>query len=198
MNKAEKNIVWHSMNITRDDREKSLKQTGLLLWFTGLSGSGKSTIGSAVEQRLYDLGKATYLLDGDNVRHGLNKDLSFSEEDRKENIRRIGEVANLFVDSGLIIIGSFISPYIEGRDQIRKLLGNRFIEIYVDCSLETCEQRDPKGLYSKARNGEIKQFTGIDSEYEVPVNPEIVVKSDEMTVEECVDRIIKYIDGKVF
>ena len=149
----EKNIVWHQAAVTRADREKNMGQKGILLWFTGLSGSGKSTLANAVEKKLHEAGKITYSLDGDNVRHGLNSDLGFSLEDRKENIRRIGEVANLFVDAGIITLAAFISPLREDRDSIRKLMGGGFVEIYVKCEFAVCEARDPKNLYKKARAG---------------------------------------------
>ncbi|WP_156778770.1 adenylyl-sulfate kinase [Clostridium formicaceticum] len=187
------NIVWHHTNKKKEDRETLLKQKGAVLWFTGLSGSGKSTVANAVEKKLFEAGRATYLLDGDNVRHGLNKDLGFDTKDRIENIRRIAEVSKLFVDAGIITLTAFISPFIEDRNQVRSLLGDRFIEIFVDCSLETCEGRDPKGLYKKARAGEIKDFTGIDSPYQKPIHPEIIVATDVETVEECRDKIIRYL-----
>ena len=188
------NIVWHDMNIKREYREKLLSQKSILLWFTGLSGSGKSTVASALEKRLHGMGKLTYLLDGDNIRHGLNSDLGFSEEDRIENIRRIGEISKLMVDAGIITISTFISPFREDREKVRKLLGKKFIEILIDCPLEVCEQRDPKGIYKKARNGEIKNFTGIDSPYEKPENPEIAVSTHLNSLDECVDEIIKYLN----
>lgn len=172
------NIVWHEHKIKRDDREKKLKQKGVCLWFTGLSGSGKSTLANEVETQLYELGHATYLLDGDNIRHRLNKDLGFSNEDREENIRRIGEVAALFVDAGLIVLTAFISPFKKDRNSVRNLLpDNRFIEIFVAVDIKTCEARDPKGLYKKAKAGEIKDFTGISSPYEEPVKPELVINN---------------------
>ena len=188
------NIVWHDMNIKREYREKLLSQKSILLWFTGLSGSGKSTVASALEKRLHGMGKLTYLLDGDNIRHGLNSDLGFSEEDRIENIRRIGEISKLMVDAGIITISTFISPFREDREKVRKLLGKKFIEILIDCPLEVCEQRYPKGIYKKARNGEIKNFTGIDSPYEKPENPEITVSTHLNSLDECVDEIIKYLN----
>lgn len=187
------NVVWHHASVTKEDRERLLKQKGLLLWFTGLSGAGKSTIANALEKRLFEMGKLTYLLDGDNIRHGLNRDLGFSVEDRKENIRRIGEVGKLFVDAGIITLATFISPLKEDRQKVRELLKENFIEIFVDCSLEVCESRDPKNLYRKARRGEIKEFTGISSPYEKPENPEITISTDKQTIEECVDRIIRYL-----
>lgn len=188
------NIVWHDMNVKREHREKLLSQKSVLLWFTGLSGSGKSTVASALEKRLHEMGKLTYLLDGDNIRHGLNFDLGFSEEDRIENIRRIGEVSKLMVDAGIITISTFISPFREDREKVRGLLGKSFIEVFIDCPLGVCEQRDPKGIYKKARNGEIKNFTGIDSPYENPENPEITVATHLNSLDECVDEIIKYLN----
>lgn len=194
MEKKATNIVWHDMNVKREHREKLLNQKAVLLWFTGLSGSGKSTVASALEKRLHEMGKLTYLLDGDNVRHGLNSDLGFSEEDRIENIRRIGEVSKLIVDAGVITISTFISPFREDREKVRKLLGEDFIEVFIDCPLEVCEQRDPKGIYIKARKGEIKNFTGIDSPYEKPKNPEITVSTHLNSLEECVETIIRYLN----
>ncbi|MDP4145583.1 MAG: adenylyl-sulfate kinase [Bacillota bacterium] len=196
MEKKATNIVWHKTNVNREERESLLNQKAKLLWFTGLSGSGKSTVAVALEKRLHELGKLTYLLDGDNVRHGLNSDLGFSKEDRIENIRRISEVSKLFVDAGVLTIATFISPFIEEREKVRKLLGEDFVEVYIDCPLEICEQRDPKGIYKKARNGEIKDFTGIDSPYEVPLNPEVTVSTHLNTLEQCVDSIIEYLGIK--
>ena len=188
------NIIWHDHKITKEKRSSQKKQIPVILWFTGLSGSGKSTIANGVEAKLYEMGKHTYLLDGDNIRHGLNRDLRFSEKDRTENIRRIGEVAKLFVDSGLIVLTAFISPFQKDRDQVRSLVEDgEFIEIYVDTPLKICEQRDPKGLYKKARAGEIPDFTGITSAYEPPKNPEIHIKNDKMTLKECVEKVIKYL-----
>lgn len=173
------NITWHTASIQRADREKLLGQKGLVLWFTGLSSSGKSTLAHAVEAKLHQAGHLTYVLDGDNIRHGLNKNLGFSPQDREENIRRIGEVAKLFADAGLIAMTAFISPYRADRDQARRLLQpDQFIEVYVKVSLAVAEQRDPKGLYKKARAGEIKEFTGISAPYEEPLNPELVIDTD--------------------
>lgn len=191
------NISWHRALVNREMREKLLGQNGILIWFTGLSGSGKSTIASELEMRLYNMGRLTYLLDGDNVRHGLNSNLGFTKEDRIENIRRIAEVCKLFVDSGIITISTFISPFKEDRDNVRKLLGKDFVEVYVDCPIEVCESRDPKGIYKKARNGEIKDFTGVDSPYEVPDNPEIVVSTNLDTVQQCVNKILDFLSCKV-
>jgi adenylylsulfate kinase len=187
-------LVSYKGRITREDREKLKGHKSFILWFTGLSGSGKSTLSHKVEERLHEMGVHTYVLDGDNIRQGLNKDLGFSEEDRRENIRRIGEVAKLFVDAGVAVLTAFISPYRRDRDFVRNLVDKGdFIEVYVKCPLEVCEQRDPKGLYKKARAGEIKNFTGIDDPYEEPENPEIVVETDKMSVEQCVDKIVNYL-----
>ncbi|MFH1426557.1 MAG: adenylyl-sulfate kinase [Candidatus Kerfeldbacteria bacterium] len=186
------NITWHEGDVTKEDREKLLGQKGVVIWFTGLSGSGKSTLAVEVEKKLFTQGRACYRLDGDNVRHGINKDLGFSDEDRTENIRRIGEVAKLFADAGIIVMTSFISPFRADRDIVRALLPEgEFIEAYVQCSLEECERRDPKGLYKKARAGEIPDFTGIDSAYEEPMDPEIVVATDKMGIEEATDFLLK-------
>ena len=191
------NITWHQHKITQEDREALLGQKGVLLWFTGLSASGKSTIANEVTYRLHQKGKLTYVLDGDNIRHGLNKNLGFSPEDREENIRRISEVGNLFADAGLITTTAFISPYRKDRDLARQLLGEgRFIEIFVKASIATCEQRDPKGLYQKAKKGEIKEFTGISAPYEPPLHPEILLDADSLTIEEEVTRVIDYLTGK--
>ncbi|MCT7583993.1 adenylyl-sulfate kinase [Aliarcobacter butzleri] len=190
----DENIVWHNQSITKEKRLTLLNQKPCILWFTGLSGSGKSTIANAVELELFKRGRKTYLLDGDNVRHGLNKDLGFSEQDRIENIRRIGEVAKLFVDSGLIVLTAFISPFKSDRQIARSLVKyDEFIEVFIDTPLEVCEQRDPKGLYKKARDGAIKNFTGISSPYEAPEEPQIHIKTDEHSIEECVDIVINYL-----
>jgi adenylylsulfate kinase len=192
-----KNIVWHDTKITKEKRAKLTNQKPCILWFTGLSGSGKSTVANAVEEKLYNNKNFTYLLDGDNIRHGLNKDLGFSEEDRVENIRRIGEVAKLFVDAGLIVLTAFISPFRRDRDFVRSLVEDgEFIEIFVDTPIEECEKRDPKGLYKKARNGEIKNFTGIDSPYEPPVKPEIHIRNVGISVDEASDIVINYLKEK--
>ena len=194
MNQNDNNIVWHNQSITKEKRLTLLNQKPCILWFTGLSGSGKSTIANAVELELFKRGRKTYLLDGDNVRHGLNKDLGFSEQDRIENIRRIGEVAKLFVDSGLIVLTAFISPFKSDRQIARSLVKyDEFIEVFIDTPLEVCEQRDPKGLYKKARDGAIKNFTGISSPYEAPEEPQIHIKTDEHSIEECVDIEINYL-----
>ncbi|WP_404447523.1 adenylyl-sulfate kinase [Sutcliffiella horikoshii] len=188
------NITWHEQTITKEERRAQNGHGSCVLWFTGLSGSGKSTIANAVSTELYRQSINEYVLDGDNVRHGLNKDLGFSEADRNENIRRIGEVAKLFVDSGKIVTTAFISPFRNDRDQVRELFENgEFIEVFVDCPLEECEKRDPKQLYAKARRGEIKDFTGIDSPYEEPEQPEITIASGNLTVEEAVTTILQYL-----
>jgi adenylylsulfate kinase len=186
-------IVWQDTKVTLSDREQLMNQKGLIIWFTGLSGSGKSTIAIELEKQLYQKGFHTYLLDGDNIRHGLNSDLTFSPQDREENIRRIGEVTCLFLDAGLITIASFISPYRKDRDRIRKKAGKaRFLEVFVDCPLELCEQRDVKGLYKMAREGKISDFTGISAPYERPENPEITVNSSMDTVEESIEQIYEF------
>ncbi|MBZ9607638.1 adenylyl-sulfate kinase [Clostridium estertheticum] len=187
------NLTWHNTVVTRRHRETTLTQKSKLLWFTGLSGSGKSTVANALEIKLDYLGKSTYLLDGDNIRLGINSDLGFSIEDRSENIRRISEIGKLFVDAGLITIACFISPLKENREMVRATLGEDFIEIFVDCPLGECEKRDPKNLYKKARLGEIKEFTGITSPYENPENPEIVINTKEQTIDQCVDKILDYL-----
>jgi len=186
------NVTWHTHKVIRKERESLLQQKGVILWFTGLPSSGKSTIANEVAYRLHSMGKLAYVLDGDNVRHGLNKDLGFSPDDRNENIRRISEVANLFADAGVITITAFISPYRKYRNFCRELVGEgRFVEIYTKASLETCEKRDPKGLYKKARAGIIKDFTGINAPYEPPENPEIIIDTDEETIEESTEKVIK-------
>ncbi len=177
-----KNIYWNAGNINRAQREKLLGQRGVCLWLTGLPASGKSSIAREIEKMLFERNILSYVLDGDNIRHGLNSDLGFSADDRSENIRRIGEVAKLFVDAGLVIITAFISPYRRDRQRVRDLLEKRdFIEIYVKARLETCEQRDAKGLYKKARRGEITEFTGISAPYEEPENPELILDTDQTT-----------------
>lgn len=190
------NVVWQELKVDKETRAEQKHQKPAVLWFTGLSGSGKSTIANLVEQKLYDRGRHTYTLDGDNVRHGLNKDLGFTDVDRVENIRRVGEASKLMVDAGLIVLVSFISPFISERRLARRLVDeNEFIEIFVNTSLELCEERDPKGLYKKARAGEIKNFTGIDSDYEAPEAAEIEVKTDEVSAEEAADQIIHYLES---
>ncbi|MBS8240728.1 adenylyl-sulfate kinase [Marinobacter lipolyticus] len=188
------NIVWHDHKITRAERSVNKNQKPCLLWFTGLSGSGKSTIANALDVALHNRGYHTFLLDGDNVRHGLCKDLGFSDEDRVENIRRIGEVSKLFTDAGLIVLSAFISPFTSDRLLVRNLMpSGEFIEVFMDTPLDTCEQRDPKGLYEKARAGEIRNFTGIDSPYEAPERPEVRLDTSVMSVDQCVDKLIGYL-----
>jgi len=189
------NITWHHANITNQAREKLLNQKGAEIWYTGLSASGKSTIAHEVEAILFERGHLTYVLDGDNIRHGLNKNLGFSPEDREENIRRIGEVAKLFVDTGVIVMTAFISPYRADRNTARRLLEDgRFIEVFVDCPLNVLEERDPKGLYKKARAGEIKEFTGISAPYEPPENPELVVDTSKLSLEQCAEKVVAYLE----
>jgi adenylylsulfate kinase len=189
------NVVWHTHKVSREGRESLLKQKGVVLWFTGLSGSGKSTIANEVAYKLHSMGHLSYVLDGDNIRHGLNKDLGFSPEDRKENIRRISEVASLFADAGLITITAFISPYSLDRNYCRELVGKgRFLEIYTKATIETCEKRDTKGLYKKAREGIIKDFTGINAPYEEPENPELLLDTDKETIEESVEKVMKKLE----
>jgi len=189
------NVVWHEAVINREKREKTLNQKPFVLWFTGLSASGKSTIANIVESKLHEMGFKTYLLDGDNVRHGLNNDLGFDEKSRVENIRRIGEVSKLFFDAGLIVLTAFISPFKSDRKLVRDLFEekNQFLEVFIDTSLEVCESRDPKGMYKKARLGEIKNFTGISSPYESPINPELHVKNGNVTLDEVSDKIIQFL-----
>lgn len=197
------NITWHEGHVKREDREKLLGQKGATIWFTGLSGSGKSTIAFTLEHALVERGHLTYVLDGDNVRHGLNKNLGFSAADREENIRRIGEVARLFADTGIISLTSFISPYRKDRDQVRKIhadSGLAFIEILVDVPIEVCETRDPKGLYKKARaalaEGKGMGFTGIDDPYEPPVAPELVIHNDRISPQEAAAQVIGYLEAR--
>ena len=195
------NVTWHSGEVSAADRSAYLGQKGVTIWFTGLSGSGKSTIAVALESALMSKQKLSYRLDGDNIRLGINKNLGFSAEDRTENIRRIGEVAKLFSDAGIITLASFISPYLADRDDVRQLHASAdiaFVEVFVDCSLASAESRDPKGLYKKARAGEIKNFTGIDDPYEAPQNAEIHLISDKMTVDEEVDLIVSYLSQNGF
>jgi adenylylsulfate kinase len=192
------NVVWHKTAVTRADRTRVSGQNSAVLWFTGLSGSGKSTIASATESRLNQLGKLSYLLDGDNVRMGLCSDLGFSSEDRKENNRRVAHLARLFWDANVMTLVSFISPFRHERETARQLVGGDFIEIFVDTPLSICEERDPKGLYKKARKGEVAEFTGISSPYEPPEKPEIVLATDRETVEESVDKIIAYLKERKY
>jgi adenylylsulfate kinase len=190
----DKDIVWHDHKVTRAERSAIKHQQPCLLWFTGLSGAGKSTIANALDVALYQKGYHTFLLDGDNVRHGLNQDLGFSDEDRVENIRRIGEVSKLFADAGLIVLSAFISPFVSDRMLVRNLFpSGEFIEVFMDTPLEVCENRDPKGLYKKARTGAIKHFTGIDSPYERPQAPEISLDTSKLSVDACVDRLLQYL-----
>ncbi len=194
---SNKNIVWHDHHVSKNERSKTKDQKPCILWFTGLSGSGKSTIANAVEVKLNALEKHTYLLDGDNIRMGLNKGLTFSDEDRIENIRRIGEVSKLFVDAGTIVLTAFISPFQKERDTVRSLVQDgEFIEVFIDTPLEVCESRDPKGLYQKARKGEIPNFTGISSPYEAPTEPEIHILNDNISIEDVTEQIINYLEEK--
>ncbi|MDS3993520.1 adenylyl-sulfate kinase [Staphylococcus capitis] len=188
------NITWHDSEVTKEERQNRNGHKSAVIWFTGLSGSGKSTVSVALEKALFNEGKQTYRLDGDNVRHGLNKNLGFSPEDRTENIRRIGEVAKLMVDAGSITVTAFISPYKQDRDNVRAILeDDEFIEVYTKCSVEECENRDPKGLYKKARSGEISEFTGISAPYEAPDHPEIILDTEHESINQSVDRVIQYL-----
>jgi len=188
------NIVWHQSAVSKEDRHRRNGHKSCVLWFTGLSGSGKSTLANALQQKLFEQGKQVYVLDGDNIRHGLNKDLGFSAEDRNENIRRIAEVSKLFVDAGTIVITAFISPFREERDKARQLFQpGEFIETYIRCPIEECEQRDPKGLYAKARAGKISDFTGISSPYEEPLSPEIIIESNRQSIGQSVEQIMQYL-----
>ncbi|QVL44125.1 MAG: adenylyl-sulfate kinase [Alcanivorax sp.] len=193
-NESQAEVIWHQTHITKDHRAKQKNQVPKCIWLTGLSGSGKSTLANALEVALTEQGKHTYLLDGDNVRHGLNKNLGMSDEDRTENIRRVSEVAKLMVDAGLVVITAFISPFRADRDAARVLFEDgEFVEVFADAPLEECEKRDPKGLYKKARAGEIKEFTGIDSPYEAPANAEVVINTAEHDIGECVRQLIEKI-----
>src|ERR1035437_1646471 len=190
----QKFIVPHAATITKKDRQTLNENKSAILWYTGLSGSGKSTLANKVEEKLFEMGLQTYVLDGDNIRMGLNKGLGFTAEDRTENIRRIGEVAKLFVDAGVLVSTAFISPYTADRNMVRSIVEDgEFIEILLDCPIETCEKRDVKGLYQKARAGIIKNFTGVSDPYEAPVNPEIIVKTGELTLEESAQQVIDYL-----
>jgi adenylylsulfate kinase len=189
------NIVWHQGAVTRDDRAQLNGHRGCTVWLTGLSGAGKSTIAVDLEKRLLERGVRTYILDGDNIRHGLNKNLGFSPEDRTENIRRIGEVAKLFTDAGLVAVTAFISPYRADRDQVRALMQpGDFVEVFIDCPVEVCEERDVKGLYKKARAGEIKEFTGVSAPYEAPARPELTVNTAWQSVAESAKQILAYLE----
>lgn len=193
-----KHIIPHSYQIAKKDRLKANKHSSFLLWFTGLSGSGKSTIANVVEQKLYDKGIKTYSLDGDNIRKGINKDLSFSPEDRTENIRRIAEVANLMIDAGLVVLAAFVSPYKKDRENIKSIVKDvNFVEIYINTSLDECERRDVKGLYKKARAGEIKNMTGISAPYEAPEHPDVEINTENESIEEAAQRIVDYITPKL-
>ncbi|KLU60873.1 adenylyl-sulfate kinase [Peptococcaceae bacterium CEB3] len=191
-----RNVYWHTGQVLRTHRENMLRQRGMVLWLSGLSGSGKSTLAHALEAELHALGRLTYTLDGDNIRHGLNSDLGFSQADRRENLRRIGEVAKLMLDSGVIVLAAFISPLRAEREQLRAVLGADYIEVFVDCPLAVCEQRDPKALYAKARAGLIPEFTGISAPYEPPQKPEIVVRTAEDSVAQCLAQLLAYINER--
>ena len=194
---ASRNVIWHDSGIGKQDREERNGHKGAVIWFTGLSGSGKSTIAVELQAQLFERGCHVYVLDGDNIRHGLNKDLGFSPEDREENIRRIGEVAKLFADSGSLVLTAFISPYRQDRDKVRALVKKGdFLEVFVNTPLDICEKRDPKGMYKKARSGEIKQFTGISAPYEEPANPEITVHTDMESKEESAKFILEYLEAR--
>ena len=191
------NVVWHHATVTRERREELNQHKAVMLWFTGLSGAGKSTLAHALEERLYQMKCSTYVYDGDNVRHGLCNDLGFSDDDRTENIRRIGEMAKLTVDAGLITVAAFISPIKKDRDRVRGLFAaGDFIEVYCQCSLETCEQRDVKGLYQRAREGEIANFTGISSAYDEPLSAELIINTDRLSVERSVEQVISLLKSK--
>ncbi len=194
-----KHITWHQPKISRQDRNALNGHKSCVLWFTGLSASGKSTLSIEVERLLFQRGIRTYTLDGDNVRHGLNSNLGFSPEDRTENIRRIGEVSKLFVDAGVFVLTAFISPYQADRQMVRELFAEGdFIEIYVKCSIEECEIRDPKGLYSKARKGELKEFTGISAPYEAPEHSELVIETDKLSIEQSVQKVIQFLEARSY
>ena len=191
-----KNIKWHNSSISRNDLESLRGHKGFVIWFTGLSGSGKSTLANALNEDLYAQKISTYLLDGDNIRYGLCKDLGFSDKDREENIRRIGEVANLFMNAGIVTITAFVSPFKSDREKVRKIIGKDFIEIFCAASLDICEKRDTKGLYKKARLGEIRDFTGISSPYEIPNDPEIMLDTGSLELNDSVRQIMKYLSEK--
>ena len=199
MTDSPRNIVRHEGTIARRDRERLLGQRGCVVWFTGLSGSGKSTVSRAVEERLTQRGRLVYVLDGDNVRHGLCSDLGFSDDDRTENIRRIGHVAALMADAGALVLTAFISPFRKDRAQVREVVGDDdFLEVFVDAPLDVCESRDPKGLYRKARDGKIPEFTGISSPYEAPERPALTVKTGELSLDECAAAVEAMLDGRGF
>jgi adenylylsulfate kinase len=192
------NVYLQGYNVSVEDRIKKNKHKPFLLWFTGLSGSGKSTVANEVERILFEQGINTYTLDGDNIRLGLNKDLSFTEQDRVENLRRIAEVSKLMIDAGLVTLAAFVSPFIKERENIRNIVGeSNFIEVFVDCPIEICENRDVKGLYKKARNGEIKNFTGIDSPYEKPTNPDIIINTGTESLDESANKILNFLKNKL-
>lgn len=195
MKQRSTNVTWYERRLTKSDHRRRNGHSSMVLWFTGLSGAGKSTLALRVEEELFSRGLYTYILDGDNIRHGLNGDLGFSEVDRRENIRRIGEVARLFVDAGVVVLAAFISPFREDRDRVRALFEDgEFIEIFVDCDLTICEHRDPKGLYRKARAGELPEFTGIDSPYEEPPDPELVINTGSLDIADSVSRVVAYLE----
>ncbi len=190
-------VCWQTLGVSKDDRRRIKGHSSAIVWLTGLPASGKTTIAIELEKNLHEMGNHTYVLDGDNMRHGLNKDMGFSKEERTENIRRIAEVAKLFWDAGILTICAFVSPYKEDREKARNLVeGSEFIEVFVKCPVEVCIQRDPKSMYKKAISGKIKAFTGVDDPYEVPASPEIVIETDRLTISESVDRIIKYLRDK--
>ncbi|GIW39688.1 MAG: adenylyl-sulfate kinase [Candidatus Binatia bacterium] len=192
-----RDIVWHSSTVTREERERRSGHRGCTIWLTGLPASGKSTLANLLEKTLWERGARAYVLDGDNIRHGLNRDLGFSPEDRQENIRRIGEVAKLFTDAGVIVITAFISPYRSDRDNVRRIMREGdFIEVFVDAPLEVCEARDPKGHYKKARAGSLPDFTGVSAPYEAPENPELRLRTDRLSPEECVSRIVAFLEER--
>lgn len=192
-------VVWHQTTISKKNRKTLLKQKPFVLWFTGLSASGKSTIANIVEHKLFKMNFNTYLLDGDNIRHGLNNDLGFDEKSRVENIRRIGEVSKLFTDAGLIVLTAFISPFISDRELVKKLFeDDTFLEVFIDTPIDICEERDPKGMYKKARDGIIKNFTGISSPYEPPINPDIHIKNDDIELDEACNQIINFLKANKY
>lgn len=194
---ADRNVIWQRPGVGRADRERRRGHPGRVLWFTGLSGSGKTTLAFALERALHERGIATYVLDGDNIRHGLGRDLGFTEPDRKENMRRVGEVSKLFVDAGMIVLAALISPSAEDRRMVREMFGpGDFMEIYVDCPLEECERRDPKGLYQKARSGQIPNFTGIGAPYDIPGSPELALDTRRQTVAQSVNGLIDYLEAR--
>ena len=193
-----KNIIPQNFTITKKERQKKNKHTSFLIWITGLSGSGKSTIANALEVKLHENGVNTYLLDGDNIRNKINKDLKFSPEDRKENIRRISEISNLFMDAGLVVLAAFVSPYRQDREYVKEIVGqDNIINVYVNTSLEECERRDIKGLYKKARAGEIKNFTGVNAPYEAPINPDVEINTEKISIEESVEKIMITVNKKL-